>query len=86
VSANRPWWSADAHDLYLRAARLEAELSVAAALLELRQKDQRSEIVADLLVKWRDLIAETPARQAEVMEPFMPRVQVGHAEEGEMNQ
>jgi hypothetical protein len=80
---NRPWWRADAHELYLRAVRLENELSVAAALLELRQHERSSEIVAEHLVKWRDLIAETPARQVEVMEPFMPRVQEGHAEEGE---
>jgi hypothetical protein len=84
VSGDRKWWSADAPDLYLRAVRLEAELSVAAALLELRQKDRQSEIVAGLLTKWRDLIAETPARQAEVMKPFMPPVQGGHAAEGEL--
>lgn len=56
----RYWFQADASELCLRVSQLEAELSVAAALLERRQEERHSEVVARLLPKWRALLAETP--------------------------
>lgn len=76
MSDNRLWWSAEAHELYLRSVRLEAELSVAAAVLELWQKDRQSEVAAELLPKWRGLIAETPAEQERKAAPFAGRAAV----------
>lgn len=60
VRIRRWWFQADASELYLRVSKLEAELSVAASLLELRQEERHSEAVARLLPKWRALLAETP--------------------------
>lgn len=59
----RYWFQAGRAELIARVATLEAELSVAAALLENReaQAERRSPVVADLQAKWRDLLAEQPA-------------------------
>lgn len=65
MSPIRAWWEAPVSELYLRAMRLESELSVAACLLELLQEERQSTHIAELLPKWRALIDETPEQQAE---------------------
>jgi len=67
----RHWWQADASQLYVRMAALEAELSSAMVLLELREADNeardgyRSAIVTELMTKWRELIDAKPAATGE---------------------
>ena len=65
------WFQADRSQLVQRVFALEGELAVAAALLDLREKeaenrgDKRSAIVTDLQAKWRKLLDERPAPQEE---------------------
>lgn len=65
----RHWFEATRSDLYLRVSALEAELSVAAALLRLREDElspeKRSAIVTELQAKWRSLLNAEPVIREE---------------------
>jgi hypothetical protein len=67
TSTPQDWWRADRSQLYLRAFQLQSELSVAAALLELREDDAaargepRSTAATELMAKWRTLINAKPS-------------------------
>lgn len=67
----RYWWEADHSQLYQRVMALEAELSVAAGLLELREEWReadghlRSPVVNDLQAKWKTLLKAEPELEAE---------------------
>lgn len=66
----RHWFEATRSDLFLRVYALEAELSVAAALLkdreEQRKPEQRSPVITELQAKWRSLLNAEPASRDEV--------------------
>lgn len=67
----RHWWEADRSQLYQRVMALEAELSVAAALLELREEWReteghvRSPVVNELQAKWKTLLKAEPELEPE---------------------
>lgn len=60
------WWTASPSQLFRRVMQLESELSVAAALLDLREemaeKDgmPRSGLVTELQAKWKALLDAEP--------------------------
>jgi hypothetical protein len=70
------WLNAEPDQLYLRASRLGTELAVAMSLLNLRQEDRPSPVVAELLLQWKGLIAESPADQDKAMELVMAKAEM----------
>lgn len=71
LTRSRHWWEASHSQLVMRCLQLEAELSCAAVLLELRedraerQGEPRSDIVTGLQTQWRAMLAAKPELETE---------------------